>query len=108
MAHELSHQWWGNAVTNRDWNQWAERRHCQLHERRLVRTSSRAGGGYQRHIGAAREKYEQLRAAGADKPLVFPDWRAPTAMDRSLVYDKGAWVVHLLRETMGEAAFCAA
>ena len=26
-------------------------------------------------------------------------------MDRSLVYDKGAWVVHLLRETMGEAAF---
>jgi aminopeptidase N len=104
-AHELSHQWWGNAVTNRDWNEFwlnegiASFMNAAWFEHRL------GPAGYQRHIGAAREKYEQLRAAGADKPLVFPDWRAPTAMDRSLVYDKGAWVVHLLRETMGEAAF---
>ncbi|HEV8367655.1 MAG TPA: M1 family aminopeptidase, partial [Pyrinomonadaceae bacterium] len=39
------------------------------------------------------------------KSLVFPDWLHPTSEDRTLVYDKGAYVMHLLREQMGERAF---
>ncbi|PYS67263.1 MAG: hypothetical protein DMF69_23540 [Acidobacteria bacterium] len=36
---------------------------------------------------------------------MFPDWNRPTREDRILVYDKGAYVMHLLREEMGELAF---
>ncbi len=104
-AHELSHQWWGNAVTNRDWNEFWLNEGIASFMNAAWFEHQGGPAGYQRHIGAAREKFEQVRAAGADKPLVFPDWSSPTAMDRALVYDKGAWVVHLLRETMGEAPF---
>jgi aminopeptidase N len=46
-----------------------------------------------------------VRDAGKDRSLVFPDWLHPTAEDRTLVYDKGAYVLHLLREEMGERDF---
>ncbi len=104
-AHELAHQWWGNMVTNRDWN------HFWLNEgiatfiaaAYLEHRFGRAA--YMREIETYRANYEKVRAAGKDKSLVFPNWNSPTREDRTLVYDKGAYVVHLLREEMGEDAF---
>jgi aminopeptidase N len=60
---------------------------------------------YLEDIGAARQRYETLRDSGHDRSLVFPDWNRPTAEDRTLVYRKGAYVLHLLREELGELAF---
>jgi aminopeptidase N len=106
-AHELAHQWWGNSVTNRDWT------HFWLNEgiatfMTAAYLEHRFGAAeYLRNIDAAREKYEKIRAAGKDKSLVFANWTNPSAEDRSLVYDKGAYVVHLLRKQLGEEAFWA-
>jgi aminopeptidase N len=104
-AHEFAHQWWGNMVTCRDWN------HFWLNEgiasfiaaAYLEHRFGRAA--YMREIETYRANYEKVRAAGKDKSLVFPDWLNPTREDRTLVYDKGAYVVHLLREEMGERNF---
>jgi aminopeptidase N len=60
---------------------------------------------YQREIETYRTNYEKVRSAGKDKSLVFPDWLHPTREDRTLVYDKGAYVMHLLRGEMGERNF---
>ena len=46
-------------------------------------------------------RYEQVRARGNDRPLVFPTWDRPTADDRTIVYQKGAYVLHELRELAG-------
>jgi aminopeptidase N len=104
-AHEFAHQWWGNMVTCVDW------RHFWLNEgiatfiaaAYLEHRFGRAA--YMREIEANHTAYEKVRAAGKDKSLVFPDWDHPTREDRTLVYDKGAYVLHLLREEMGERAF---
>jgi aminopeptidase N len=104
-AHEFAHQWWGNMVTCRDWN------HFWLNEGVATFIAAayiehRFGrAAYLREIESYRANYEKVRAAGKDKPLVFPDWLHPTSEDRTLVYDKGAYVLHLLREEMGERAF---
>ena len=60
---------------------------------------------YLQDIDAARQRYETDRDSGHDRSLVFPDWNRPTAEDRTLVYRKGAYVLHLLREELGERAF---
>jgi aminopeptidase N len=60
-----------------------------------------------KQIDASRLKYEKIRDAGNDKTLIFPSWDAPTPDDRALVYDKGSYVVHLLREQLGEEKFWA-
>ena len=62
---------------------------------------------YLSQIEEYRASYEKVRAAGKDRSLVFADWLHPTAADRTLVYDKGAYVLHLLREELGEQAFWA-
>ena len=104
-AHEFAHQWWGNMVTCRDWN------HFWLNEGIATFIAAaylehRFGREiYLREMETYRANYEKVRAAGKDKPLVFPDWLNPTREDRILVYDKGAYVLHLLREEMGEANF---
>jgi aminopeptidase N len=104
-AHEFAHQWWGNMVTCRDWN------HFWLNEgiatfMAAAYLEHRFGrAAYLREIESNRANYEKVRDAGKDKSLVFPDWNRPTREDRILVYDKGAYVLHLLREQMGERAF---
>lgn len=104
-AHEFAHQWWGNMVTCRDWN------HFWLNEGiasflAAAYLEHRFGREvYLREIDSYRASYEKVKAAGKDKSLVFPDWLHPTREDRILVYDKGAYVMHLLREEMGERAF---
>jgi aminopeptidase N len=104
-AHEFAHQWWGNMVTCRDWN------HFWLNEGIATFMASaylehRFGKAvYLREIDRYRASYERVRDAGKDKSLVFPDWLRPTREDRILVYDKGAYVMHLLREQMGEQRF---
>jgi aminopeptidase N len=104
-AHEFAHQWWGNMVTCRDWNHFwlnegiANFMTAAYLEHRFGREA------YQREIDKYRSNYEKVKAAGKDKSLVFPDWLHPTREDRILVYDKGAYVLHLLREQMGDDLF---
>lgn len=105
IAHELAHQWWGNMVTNESW------RHFWLNEgianfMSFAFLESRFGKEvYQGYIDAAEGMYKQVKQSGNDKSLVFSDWDNPSAEDRSLVYDKGSYVLHLLREKLGEEVF---
>lgn len=104
-AHELAHQWWGNDVTNRDWT------HFWLNEGMATFMAAayvehRSGReAYVRMMDEYRASYERVRDADRDKPLVFSDWLHPTADDRTLVYRKGAYVLHLLREELGDPLF---
>ena len=106
-AHELAHQWWGNMVTCRDWNHFwlnegiATFMAAAYKEHRFGREE------YLREIELNRAAYQKVHDAGKDRSLVFPDWVNPTAADRTLVYDKGAYVLHLLRTQLGERAFWA-
>jgi aminopeptidase N len=108
IAHELAHQWWGNRVTCAAWtHMWlnegfATFMAAAFMEQRFGRDD------YLRTVEAWRSRYSAVREAGHDRSLVFPDWNRPTADDRALVYQKGAYVLHLLRETLGEARFWAA
>jgi len=106
-AHEMAHQWWGNMITCVDWT------HFWLNEgfatfMAAAWMEQRFGRDrYLAEIAAMRERYERVRDEGGDKSLVFPDWDRPTSADRTLVYQKGAYVLHLLREELGEDAFWA-
>ena len=106
-AHELAHQWWGNQVTCRDWTHFwlnegfATFMAAAYDEERFGREA------YLRDIERARVRYEAVREAGGGRSLVFPEWNHPTANDRTIVYQKGAYVLHLLREQIGDDAFWA-
>lgn len=106
LAHELAHQWFGDTVTCRHWGDvwlneglaswlestWAAEQHGPD---RLAE----ALGGMRRGIVA-----ESARAA---RPMSAARWPDPDQLFDSHAYNKGAWVAHMLRARLGDAAFFA-
>jgi aminopeptidase N len=105
IAHEAAHQWWGDLVTCSDWG------HFWLNEgfatfMTAAYLEHRQGRAvYERSVAGWRERVERLRRDGTDHALVYAQWLQPSRDDRAVVYQKGALVLHLLREELGEAAF---
>lgn len=105
ISHELAHQWWGNQVTCRSW------RHFWLNEAMATFMSAaynehRFGKQlYNANINSYYKVYEAIKNRGNYKPLVFTEWSNPSNDDRNLVYFKGAYVMHLLREKIGDEKF---
>jgi aminopeptidase N len=105
IAHELAHQWWGNMVTCRNWNHfWLNEGFATFMAAAYVQ--HRFGDReYRKYIESWRTRWKQLRETGRDHPLVYEQWSNATADDRAVVYKKGAYVLHMLREEIGERAF---
>ena len=103
-AHELAHQWWGNMITCETFG------HFWLNEAMAVYMASafnevRFGREkYEADIALYKGIYEDLLKRGKDHPLVFEKWNS-TRDNRNIVYYKGAYFLHLLREEMGDDTF---
>ena len=104
-AHEMAHQWWGIGVGCQAWTHFWLNEGIATFMADAYKEHRFGRDEYLKEIEASRKLYEKVRAAGKDRSLVFPNWNSPTREDRTVVYDKGAFVLHLLRAEMGETAF---
>lgn len=104
-AHEMAHQWWGIGVGCEAWTHFWLNEGMATFMADAYKEHRFGRAEYLKEIAGSRRLYERVRDAGKDRSLVFPDWLHPTTEDRTLVYDKGALVLHLLREELGEKAF---
>lgn len=105
IAHEAAHQWWGNRVTCVGWEHfWLNEGFANFMTAAYLQ-HTQGEAAYQAQVQRWRTRLEALRAKGADHALVYESWKAPTGDDRAVVYQKGAYVLHLLREAVGEEAF---
>lgn len=105
IAHELAHQWWGNEITCLDWTHFWLNEGFATFMAGAYREKRFGREAYLKEVETWRARYERVKAAGKDRSLVFPDWNRPTSEDRALVYQKGALVLHALRERLGEELF---
>jgi aminopeptidase N len=102
VSHELAHQWFGDMLTCRDWSHtWLNEGFASYAEA-LWDEHSRGRDEYAYNMDG---KAKRAIRAGKDRPVL--DRRYPNAQsmfdDRS--YPKGAWIVHMLRNRLGEEAF---
>ena len=104
IAHEAAHQWWGIGTTCRDWG------HFWLNEgfaTFMAAAYLEHRFGREQYLKAVirwRERTARLIAEGKNHALVYEQWK-PGGDDRAVVYQRGAYVLHRLREKLGEEAF---
>lgn len=98
VAHELAHQWFGNAVTLRAWRDiWLhEGFACYAEWLWSERSGDRTADEHARHHHA--------RLVDLDQDLVLAD-PGPELMFDDRVYKRGALTLHALRLTVGDDAF---
>ena len=103
LVHELAHQWWGDEVTMRTWDDiWLNEGFATYAE---VLYHERASGLPPGFLLASR--YDDGLYAGQLGPSVVAP-RSDPFRYTGAVYDKGAWVLHMLRRRVGDGAFFAA
>jgi aminopeptidase N len=97
-AHELAHHWFGNAVTLKDWkNIW-------LNEG----LASYCEALWKEHKGGMTAYFQHMRGFdyGTFSGTVYdPKGFIDNPAIYATIYQKGAWVVHMLRGIMGDEVF---
>jgi aminopeptidase N len=105
VAHELAHQWFGDLLTCRDWsNAWLNEGFATYFEE-LWGEYDLGTDYFKQSMLSLKQKY-----LGEDahyrRPIVYHVYHDDgfELFDAHL-YEKGAWVLHMLRHQLGEAAF---
>ncbi|MEW5874948.1 MAG: M1 family aminopeptidase [Candidatus Zixiibacteriota bacterium] len=97
IAHELAHQWWGDMVTCRDWH------HIWMNEG----FASYAEALWAEHLGgtSSYRSYMSGMQYWTGGRIYIDDTTDVGNIFSSRVYDKGAWVLHMLRGVIGDQDF---
>lgn len=112
VPHEIVHQWFGDAVTEADWNHlWLSEGFATYFAAVFFELrGSPAGSGPEelaRRMRAMREEVldhqQEHPKAAVVAPGLGPGEYEGLLTD--LKYEKGAWVLHMLRDLVGEEAF---
>jgi aminopeptidase N len=102
VSHELAHQWWGDMVTCRDWSHtWLNEGFASYAE---ALWDEHARGRDEYAFNMDRKAGGAIRA-GKDRPVMDRRYTSPDAMFDGRSYPKGAWIVHMLRNRLGDEAF---
>lgn len=99
VVHELGHQWWGDMITCESW------RDIWLNEG----WASYAEAIYYEGLGGMSSYHSYMNGMqyGGGGTIYLSDTSSVNAIFTTLVYDKGAWVLHMLRGIVGDSAFFA-
>jgi aminopeptidase N len=107
VSHELAHQWWGDLITLRSWaHTWLNESFGTYsdylyfrHDRGDDDGAVNLHGKLNAYLREARTRYV--------RPIVIDRYDAPADMFDSHTYPKGALVLHMLRNLLGDEAFFA-
>jgi len=106
VVHETAHQWFGDAVTENDWNDvWLSEGFATYFT--LLYTEHASGrDAFVDGVRRSRDTVVRLEKSLPNTPVVHVNLDdAATSPNNQFVYQKGAWMLHMLRDRIGTEPF---
>lgn len=101
IAHDMAHQWFGNSLTLKSWSDVWLNEGFATYAVALWREHHDGKAGYEAFM-------DSLDAASFPGPLYIKNKSSLDDLLTPTTFNKGAWVLHMLRHVMGDKTFSAA
>jgi len=105
VVHEIAHQWWGDAVTERDWDEVWLSEGFATYFTLLFTEHDQGRDAFVRDLRLSRAQVLELEQKLPDTPVIHRRLADMKDVLNRLIYQKGGWVLHMLRAEIGTEAF---
>jgi len=105
IAHETAHQWFGDAVTERDWSHLWLSEGFATYFAALWRRAASGDSAFRANMAAIRATVLADSTAVTHRPVIDSTETNYLALLNRNSYEKGGFVLHMLRKQVGERAF---
>jgi len=102
IAHELAHQWFGDAAGYLDWPEMWLSEGFATYAEALWHEHLYGPAGYRQVMAGFQVAYMSWQSPANPQPMYDPPW---AIIWSPLTYEKGACVLHMLRYHLGETGF---
>jgi aminopeptidase N len=105
ISHELSHSWFGDLVTCKSWKElWLHEGFATFMEA-VFKEHKEGRDAYMLQMRENERLYQLEDQSRYRRPIVFDRYRHPAELFDATLYQKGGFILHMLRETVGDEIF---
>ena len=105
VVHEVAHQWFGNAVTEKDWDDVWLSEGFATYFTHLYAEQFSGRDEFVRGLKADIARIVEAQHRAPDQPVIHRNISDMSTVLNRLVYQKAGWVLHMLRAAMGTEKF---
>jgi aminopeptidase N len=105
IIHEIAHQWFGNAVTESDWDDVWLSEGFATYFTLLFIEHAYGRDEFEAGLRASAERVFEQYATDPGYRIVHDDLDDMSRVTSGATYQKGSWILHMLRVRMGDEAF---
>jgi aminopeptidase N len=105
VVHEVAHQWWGNAVTESDWDDVWLSEGFATYFTHLYTEQFDGRDAFVRGLKNDVRVIADAQRRAPDQPVIHRSLSDMNRVLNRLVYQKAGWVLHMLRGVMGTDRF---
>lgn len=105
VIHEIAHQWFGNAVTEQDWDDVWLSEGFATYFTLLFIEHEYGHDAFMKGLASSKKRVTDFYAKNPDYRIIHDNLSDMTKVTSSQTYQKGSWILHMLRGVVGEDVF---
>lgn len=105
IIHEIAHQWFGNSVTEKDWDEVWISEGFATYFTLLFIEHHYGRDAFVEGLGSSKKSVDAFYAKQPDYRIIHDNLKNMDDVTTSQIYQKGSWTLHMLRGVVGTENF---